>query len=694
MPQVLLLEIGVEELPASFVASAVQALPGLVGAQLAQRRLEHGKVWATGTPRRLAVMVEAVADAQPDLDEEVTGPPTRVAFAGDGQPTKAALSFAAKVGCEVGELVRRETPKGEYLVGRRREQGRAAASLLPEALAAVCGAVPFRKSMRWADLETAFGRPVQWVVALLGEAVVPFDFAGVSSDRFSRGHRFLAPDAFSLNHPSEYVQALRERHVLVDVEERRRSMTERLHATAVEIDGQLIEDDFLVEENSSLVEDPQVVAGAFDDAFLKLPESVILAVAKGHQRYFGVRDARGRLLPRYLAVVGTSLEPANIRRGNDRVMRARLADAMFFYEEDLKRPLASHREALDAIVFHKRLGSIGDKVRRAQQLAQTLGEQLALPATTIERASEGLGVAKCDLVSLMVGELPELQGEMGKAYAMAQGVSAEVAEVISEHYLPRGADDPTAPHDPGALAALADRLDTLTGCFAVGLMPTGTADPLALRRAGIGMLRTVIDRGWPMSIDAAVALAWQAYSGVSLDLGAEETTVKLGEFLRLRLRGVLDAPSDVVDACMAAGADRPHDVARRARALVALDVETRANVGEVFKRAANIAKGAPKGPAVSPARLDPKAHPSEQAVFDAFVELMAELTKARASGDYTAALSAIADFAPTLGRFFEDVFVMVDDDKIRSNRLRLMRDIHSSCSGLADFNLLAAKKGV
>lgn len=689
----LLLEIGVEELPASFVSGAVAALPGLLSARLADLRLEHGRIHATGTPRRLAVIAEGVAAAQPDLDEEVLGPPARVAFDASGKPTRAAQSFAEKIGVPVEALARQQTPKGEYVVGRRREKGVAARELLPAALAQVCEQIPFRKSMRWANIEQSFGRPVRWLVALFGAEPLAFEYAGVRSGPSSQGHRFLSRGPVAIASAETYVSALRKEHVLVDMAERKRTMVERLQKAAADVGGALILDEFLVEENSSLVEDPHVVVGSFDREFLKLPERVILDVAKGHQRYFGMRDASGRLLPHYLAVVGTAENPDNIRRGNDRVMRARLADAKFFFDEDSKRPLAARRPDLDAVLFHKRLGSVGDKVRRIERLVGVLGSALRLAASTIAVAEQGAALAKCDLVTLMVGELPELQGEMGQAYALAQGTDPNVARVIAEHYLPRGADDDTAPSEAGALVALADRIDTLVGCFAIGQIPTGAADPLGLRRAAIGVLRTLLDKGWDLSLSEAIAAAHAGYADRKLDLDAAETQKKLGGFLSQRLRGLLSEalPADVVDACIAASADRPHDVALRARALSQIEPSARQLVGEVFKRAANIAKDARAEAPVPPAELDQDVHPSEQRLFEAFQQLKQQLAASQADQRYSDSLQAIADFAPVLGKFFDDVFVMVDDERIRNNRLCLMREIHATCSKLANFNLLAKK---
>ncbi|HEY3665354.1 MAG TPA: glycine--tRNA ligase subunit beta [Polyangiaceae bacterium] len=688
MSEDLLLEIGVEELPASFVAQAVEALPGLVEARLHELRLTHGAVRALGTPRRLALIVEGVASAQPDLDEEVLGPPARVAFDADGKPTKAAQSFAAKIGVSSAALFRKATDKGEYVAGRRVETGAPALALLPAVLAEVCAKIPFRKSMRWSDGDTAFGRPVRWLIGLFGSAELSFQFAGVSSGRVSYGHRFLAPAALTIEKASTYVAVLRSAHVLVDPAERKQVMVERLAAAAKSIDGVLIEDAFLVEENASLVEEPQVVVGTFEEKFLALPERVILDVAKGHQRYFGVRNHEGGLLPKYLTVVGTALKPAIIQLGNDRVMRARMADAKFFYDEDLKVPLAKRGAELDGIMFHKRLGSVGDKVRRMVALVPVIGKKLGLSPEVIAVASEGARLAKCDLVSLMVRELPELQGEMGLAYGLAQGLSPDVAAVIAEHYQPRGADDPPASQDASALVALVDRLDTLVGCFAIGLLPTGAADPLALRRAAIGLLRTLLHKQWRLGLSEAIHGAYAGFVGVKLDLDAQATADKLGGFLRQRLRGVLSEPGDVVDACVAASADDPYDVQLRAAALGKIEESVRTKAGEVFKRAANIAKEAEPGELVPPASVQAEVHPSEQRVFDAYKALKQALGGGTTAADYERALTAIATFAPILAQFFEDIFVMVEDLPLRNNRLRLMREVHIACSRFANFNLL------
>ncbi len=682
----LLFEIGCEELPASFVEGALAALPGLCEKQLGSLRLTYDGVQSLGTPRRLAVLIRGLATTQPDLEEKVTGPPVKAAFR-DGKPTRAAEAFASKLGCGLADLERVMLPKGEYLCGMRRERGRPAAELLPEALATIAKAIPFRKSMRWGSGDLAFGRPLRWLLALYGQQVLKLGLGLIESGAVSFGHRFLHPGEVKIQAPSSYVEAMREARVFVDPNERAALMKQRLSDGAAAAGGQLIEDAFLVAENVSLVEDPQVIVGAFDPVFLELPEEVILEVARGHQRYFGLRGAAGKLLAKYLAVVNTAEAPDTIVAGNDRVMRARLADARFFYAEDLKRPFVARRQELEAVVFQKRLGSMLAKATRIEQLSAALGEQLGQPEAICTAASRGAHLCKCDLVTLMVGEFPELQGAVGSAYALAQGEPAEVACVVREHVQPRGAADTPAPTAAGAIVALADRLDSLVGCFSIGQVPTGAADPYGLRRACIGSLRTMLAHDFDLRISEALAAARAGYerAEVALDLDEASLVERLGSFFRDRLRGLLadGLPTDVIDAALGVAADRPVDARARARAIVQLAPEIRARVGEVFKRASNIAKTAPDG------APELGSEPAERALFEAFFAIKDKLEQAASAGDYGAAFEQVAELAPSLGQFFDDVLVMAEDEAVRANRLRLMRAISETCSSLARLELLA-----
>lgn len=563
-----LLEIGVEELPSSFVDGALAALPDLARERLAQLRLTHGAIRALGTPRRLALLIDAVAEAQADLDEEVVGPPETAAFK-DGAPTKAAEAFAAKLGIPVAELsvVEREGgPKqkpGRYVVGRRKEKGQRARDLLGAMLSDVCASIPFRKSMRWGDGDATFGRPVQWLVALFGEEVLDVRFAGLRSGRTTRGHRFLAPGTFEVTRPEAYVEQLRKAHVVVDRKEREETMMARVAATAKEAGGTYDPDPYLVAENASLVEEPHVVRGAFEPQFLALPAAVIRSVARGHQKYFCVQKSDDELLPFYLAVVNTANDEKAIARGNDRVMRARLSDARFFFEEDKKVALELRVDKLAGIVFHNRLGTVHEKVARIEALTTKLADALGMDASTKRDALRAAHLCKFDLVSLMVGEFPELQGHMGRAYAKHAGENDRVADAIRDHYKPLGASDAVAEDEVAAVVALADRLDTLTGCFAVGLSPTGAADPYALRRACIAILRTLIEHGarsraWAtLRFDELVGHAYDLFSGKRLDLSRGDTVAKVSEFAAERLRGVvaLATSQAVADAVLAGHAD-------------------------------------------------------------------------------------------------------------------------------------------
>jgi glycyl-tRNA synthetase beta chain len=698
----LLLEIGVEELPSSFVDAALAALPKIVADELGRARLSHGAARALGTPRRLAVVVEGVATKQLDLDEEVIGPPETAAFK-DGKPTKAAEAFAAKLGCAVESLSVVEKaagPKqkpGRYVVGRRVEKGRAAMDLLGVVLAATCAAIPFRKSMRWADLDATFGRPVQWLVALLGEEVVPVAFAGVHAARSSRGHRFLSPGTFDVASPGSYVAQLRERHVLVDRDERVRTMMERVAAAAKAAGGSYDDEPMLVDENASLVEEPYVVTGGYEPAFLKLPAAVIRAVARGHQRYFCVQKSADELLPSYLAVVNTANRPDLITKGTDRVMRARLADARFFWEEDQKQPLDARYEKLGGIVFHNRLGTVKEKVERIARLAAHVAGALGLDDAKKAHVARAAHLAKCDLVSLMVGEFPELQGHMGRAYAIAQNEPREVADAIRDHYRPVGAQDDVAPGDVSAAVALADRLDTLAGCFAVGLAPTGAADPFALRRACIATLRTLLDRGYArLDFAELVGVAYDGLAGKKLDLPRAETVTKIVEFATERLRGLLASATSnaVADAVLEGTAEAALKnvvaVQARAKALQAVvDAKEpwldKAKI--VAKRLSGISREAqPKLHAA--AAFQGSAKKDDVVLQKLVADLDATAVGLGTEQAMRAALMKMSEVATELDRIFVETLVNDPADTLTPVRLETLAHGAQSMLRIADFSKL------
>lgn len=676
-----LLEIGVEELPSSFVASALGAMPELFAAELGHARLAHGAVRALGTPRRLALVVEDLAARQADLAEKVAGPPKAAAFEDDGTPKKAAIGFAKKLGVPVESLVVEDTDKGPYVFAVRDEPGAPVAEVLPELVARVLPKIPFPKSMRWGEGDIAFGRPVHWVVCLRGADVVPLELAGVRAGRTSRGHRFLSPGAVEIPDAGAYVDRLRAARVLVDPEERRRVMLARLEAAAAEAGGTIVEDAFLVGENLSMVEEPHVICGAFDPAYLDLPDAVSIGVMRGHQRYFALRDPQGKLLPRYLAVVNTDRAAEIITRGNDRVLRARLADARFFVEEDRARGLAAMAPQLDQVVFQAKLGSVGERVRR---LVDAVGEDPV--------AREAARLCKADLVSYIVGEFPELQGQMGRFYALDAGVDPEVARAIEEHYLPRGASDSVPTSAAAARLAVAERADALVGCFGIGLVPSGSADPFALRRATLGVIRVALEGPIDVDVRAALGTAHDAYVAQAKPVGEKGAVLAaLDEFFRGRLRVHLgaDRPTDAVDACLGAwGGGSLRDLRARLDALEAFrKLAAYEALAVAFKRAYNIAKD------VAPADVDATllAEDTERALAERWRSVGAKVEEHTSAGRYREALALVADqLREPIDRFFEEVFVMVDDAAVRENRLRLLGSIARALSAIAHFHLLSA----
>ena len=698
-----LLEIGCEELPSSFVDAALAALPELVRERLAGLRLPHGAVRALASPRRLSVLVPDLALAQADLDEEVVGPPESAAFK-DGVPTKAAEAFAQKLGVPVASLVVKafeaagKQKAGRFVTGRRVEKGRPAQDLLGPVLTDTCAKVPFRKSMRWGTSgDATFGRPVQWLVALLGADVVPFSFANVKSDRVSRGHRFLSPDTFSLAHAADYEPALAERHVIVDRQAREKLMMERVKKAAEDAGGTYDADPSLVPENASLVEEPFVVTGTFEERFLALPADVIRAVARGHQKYFCVEKDADTLLPQYVAVVNTAEKPDIIAKGIGRVMRSRLDDAEFFFGEDKKAKIEDRVEKLAGIVFHNRLGTVREKVTRIEKLSARLAQSLGLDADTTAQVARAAHLCKFDLVALMVGEFPELQGSMGRTYALFHGEHTKVANAIRDHYMPVGGATPVPEDLVSIVVALADRLDTLTGCFAVGLSPTGAADPFALRRACIAILRILVENAdrhpslATVSLGALVDAAYAGLEGKKLDLSAEDTRKKVLEFALERLRGLVaqENGNSVADAVLGDDAiHAPAYVFVRARVLaqaVKKNEPWLEKARTVAKRLSGIAKDA-----------SPVLHPKDTFQKDddgTIVDVVVRIDQA--TGDLTteanvrAGMSQAEDLAERLEAIFLKTLVNDPADALTPKRLEVLAYGARAMRKIADFSRLS-----
>ncbi|AKU99288.1 Glycyl-tRNA synthetase beta chain [Labilithrix luteola] len=701
MGKTLLLEIGTEELPSSFVDTALAAMPALARAKLEALRLPHGDVRAVGTPRRLTLIVSDVAERQPDLDEEVIGPPETAAFK-DGKPTKAAEAFANKLGLSLDAIqvvdkpAAGKTKAGRYVVGRRKEQGRDAREIVGKALTELCTEIPFRKSMRWGAGDATFGRPVQWLVALFGDQVIDTSFAGVRSGRTSKGHRFLSTGAVEIPSADAYVAKMRDSHVIVDRNEREKTMMDRIVAAAKAAGGTYDPSPDLVSENASLVEEPFVVTGAYDPAFLALPAAVIRSVARGHQKYFCVQTSETELLPSYLAVVNTANDPARISKGMDRVMRSRLSDAQFFFGEDKKAKLEDRVEKLAGIVFHNRLGTVREKVTRIEKLSGRIAEALGLPEKTRGFVARAAHLCKFDLVSLMVGEFPELQGDMGRVYAETAGEAPEVANAIRDHYRPIGAEGPVAQDDVSACVALADRLDTLAGCFAVGLSPTGAADPFALRRACIATLRTLLDRGATNPAYAKLPLselfgwAYDGIEGKKLDLSREETVAKLRDFTHDRLRGLIaNATSNsVADAVSGASAvEYPVHTLARARAVYAAVTEGRAWLEKariVAKRLSGISKESK--PVLHDKSVFEKA--DDAIIVEVVGKVDASTRELHTEAAVTAALAQAEDLAQRLDDVFTRTLVNDPNDARTPRRLELLSYGAQCMLRIGDFSKL------
>jgi glycyl-tRNA synthetase beta chain len=681
----LLFELGLEELPASYASRAVDQLGQLAQTRLAEARLEikdPAAITTAGTPRRLALMVRGLADRQTDVSERVVGPPVSAAFAKDGTPTKAALGFASKNGVDVSALERVEVPgkKGQYVACLRAETGRPAMEVLPGLLSGLVRDLSWPKQMRWGWLEDSYPRPVHWLVALYGGEVLPVSFAGVKAGRFSRGHRFLASGPIELEGDLDgYLKALRRGFVIADPRSRRDSVVGELRRLERETGATVREDDSLVEEVTFLVEYPVGICGQFDPGFLEVPEEVVVSAMRSHQRYFAMQGADGKIVNRFATIAGTVTRDADlVRQGNERVLAARLADARFFFTEDCKKTLEQWAEQLNSVVFQADLGSIGAKVERVRQIAARI------PGADAQQVSRAISLCKADLVTHMVGEFPDLQGVMGGHYARLGGEQEAVCQAIPDHYLPKAAGDQLPRGDVGAVVAVADRIDTITGCFAVGLAPTGSADPYALRRAALGVLAILLDRGWSVELTDLVSWSAQAHE-------VEVPAADVLEFFRVRLRGLLvegrNLPADCVDAALATGFSNVPDAAARADAVAQLRSRDDFQVlATAFKRVANILKGQSTAAAPDPARF---SDGSERALWAAFTDVSARVDQQLSARDYKGALTVIADLKQPVDDFFEQVLVMDKDEAVRTNRIALLATINATFTRIADFRQLA-----
>ena len=688
MAKEIFLEIGTEEIPAGFLPKAMADLERMIRKELETARLDFTDIRTFATPRRLALSVNEVAEEQPTLRTESMGPAKQIAFDADGNPTKAAIGFARGQGVDVKDLQTVKTDKGEYLYLEKEEPGRPTTELLKEVLPRLVAGLSFKKSMRWENQDVRFARPMHWIVALYGGDVVPFNHGNLTSGGLSRGHRFMAPQEFAVTGVADWLEGCREHFVTADQNERKATIREQVIAAGKAAGGSTVVDEALLQEVTYLLEDPTPLCGTFEEKYLQLPRELLVTSMKEHQRYFTVEDASGKLLNKFITVSNTRPEDEQVViKGNEKVIRARLSDAMFFWEEDQKVTLESNLEALKQVIYQAKLGTSYEKVERFVQIASGLAARFEPPSVALtERAAR---LAKCDLETKMVYEFPELQGIMGREYSRIEGEDPRVSTAIFEHYLPTEAGGTLPSDNIGAFVSIADKIDTICGCFGVGLIPTGSADPYALRRSAIGVLNIILDRGYQASIPQLVEQSLGLME-TKLTRPAGEVQADVVEFIRLRLANMLtgrDFATDVVDAVLTARFDEPNDAVARVEALAALkgaaDFEP---LAVAFKRVGNIIKGGVD----NEVRTELFEADCERALADAIRSARQAVADQVAGKDYAAALQTIARLREPVDAFFDGVMVMAEDDEIKANRLALLTQVAALFADIADFTRIAA----
>ncbi len=691
MTDEILLEIGTEEIPAAFMPDALTALKSLMEKELTARRIAFREIETFGTPRRLALIASRVASAQTDLMIEKLGPAKNIAFDTDGKPTKAAIGFAKGQGIDIGDVTIVTSDKGEYICAKKHEKGVATQSLLPEIFVKVVSQLPFPKSMRWRDLDTRFARPIHWIVALFNDAVVPFTYGTIDSGDTTRGHRFMAPAPVKVTDSAAYLDALKKARVVIDQNQRKKMIVEKLHELAKKAGGVPDADEKLLQEVTFLIEAPFPVLCSFEKEYLGLPKEVLVTTMKKHQKYFPVLDDKGSPLNYFIAVNNTDVvNPAVVINGHERVLRARLSDARFFFAEDQKKSLAAMTESLKSVLYQKQLGTSYEKMERFRALAVHMAEALVNPTIKpkVERAAY---LCKADLVSEMVGEFPELQGIMGREYARLAGEPDAIYQAIYEHYLPRFAGDGLPATDVGAVVSIADKLDTIAGCFGIGLVPTGTADPYALRRQCLGIINIILQKKYTVSLADLVATAVKLLAA-KITRPVDEINNDVLAFFSGRLSNLLTSQGlsyDVIDAVLALGIDNLTDSCNRIEALQQMKTDPNFEALSVsFKRVVNILKSGRPEAGVDPSVFE---HDAERKLYQKYLEIRDKVLELMAQKMYLEALRLISTIRETVDGFFDSVLVMAEDLKVRQNRLALLGEINSLFTNFADFSKIASE---
>jgi glycyl-tRNA synthetase beta chain len=683
----LLLEIGTEEIPAGFIPQALADLETLVRKELEANRIDFNGIKTLGTPRRLVLVIESVSEKQRDEETKKIGPSKQAAFDAKGNPTKAAIGFAKGQSVPVESLTLIQTEKGEYVCAVKKELGKPTSELLASLLPKWILSIPFQKSMRWADVPIRFARPIHWILAIFGGEAVSFEVGNIRSGKMTYGHRFMHSGPVAVRDFQSYLQNSREASVIVDPAERKKKIEDEMIREGAKVSGRVLKDEDLLNEVNFLVEYPVALCGTFDSKFLSLPREILIHSMKEHQRYFPLVDDHGQLLPNFICI--SNIQPKNretVVKGNERVLQARLSDAVFFFEDDLKIPLEKRVEQLKKVVFQAKLGTSYEKVMRFRQLALWMTERIEPKLReTVDRASL---LCKADLVTGMVGEFPKLQGIVGKEYARLSKERPEVAEAIYEHYLPGFAGDRLPSGPVGDIVSIADKMDTIVGCFGVGLVPTGTADPFGLRRQALGIIRIILEKKYPISLKELIEEGEKQLKE-KMERPLEEVKEEVLDFFRVRYQNFLldnEYPFDVTDAVLSISFGELLDVQGRIDALrKAKEWKDFESIVIAFKRAMNILKGSPPEGKVAPSLFTESA---EQNLYQAFLKAKEKIELRLNKRDYPSVLLEMTQMKKPIDEFFDGVMVMVEDEAIRNNRLALLDEIGKLFLRIADFSKL------
>ena len=682
MAKDLLFEIGAEEIPAGFMPNILGQLKQLAETKLNDAHLPFESIATYGTPRRLALIVKGIADTSAEISERHKGPSASIAYDADGNATKAAIGFARGKGLDVADLV----VEDGYIYAETKTAGVPAKDIVTDMLPQLITGLNFPKSMHWGNLDAKFVRPVRWLVALLDEEVIPVEFATVKSGNVTRGHRFLGADEITIKNAASYVDTLKENFVMVDQDARRELISKQLHDMAASKNASIVWDDDLLEEINYLVEWPTALCGGFEESYLALPDAAIITPMKDHQRYFPLVGQDGKLLPMFLTVRnGSDHSIEVVQAGNERVLRARLDDAKFFFNEDRKKPLIDRQDGLTKIVFQEGLGNLADKTERLLKLGRVFGEECGLhedAAVVLERATE---LAKTDLTTGMVTEFTELQGVMGKEYALLDGESPEVAEAIFEQYLPRFAGDVLPQTEAGKVLSIIDKVDNIVATFSRGLIPTGSQDPYALRRQTIGILNILLGSEWNISLRPIFKASMELLN-VAADK-QEELLNQVEEFFTLRLKNIFldrEVPHHVIDLLLSNNELSVADAEGLVNALLANRIDENVELVQAYTRMYNLVKDVE----YTGVNSDLLKEDAEKALFEAASKASEASLAAWESNDYAAVVAVPATLVPAINKFFEDVMVMDKDEAIKANRLQLVRLAYSVMAIIGDISAL------